>query len=71
MKSIYTPSEQETRTVDPDYAATAARYIIEEATGRKPKLNVSCLAKVRTKKVTVEKVNELTQQIVADTNIWS
>jgi len=63
MENIYTESEKYDRKYSPNMAAEAAQHILTEQTGKKQSLNTSPL-KGQKSKVTLEKVNELTQEII-------
>jgi hypothetical protein len=66
--NIYTSSEQQDKKYSPKLALTAASFILETKTGRKQRLNGACVEKAP-KKVTLEKVNALTEQVIADTTL--
>jgi hypothetical protein len=66
--NIYTQLEQQVAKYSPMMAVTAASFILETKTGRKQKLHAGCLA-FEPDAVTLQRVNELTQQIIASTPI--
>lgn len=66
--TIYTETESTVPSLYPSYAATAASFILEERTGRKPKLNCTAIKVMNpNRKLTIEQINALTQQVLLDT----
>jgi hypothetical protein len=64
--NIYTESEMYDRKYSPELAAEAAQIILTEQTGKKQQLNLSPLLGFG-KKVTLQKVNQITDEIIART----
>jgi hypothetical protein len=71
--NIYTESEMYDRKYSPELAAEAAQIILTEQTGKKQQLNLSPLVGFSSplvgfrKKVTLQKVNQITDEIIART----
>lgn len=68
--NIYTHYENTAKVLYPHDAATAAKFILEDRTGS-TQVNISALVKYpANRKVTYEKFNEITQELLKDSHSY-